>query len=59
MVEIKSQPFSPVAFNVDGTKLATASADRTARLWSVATGEQMSLFDVHEFRSIAFQVCWP
>ncbi len=34
-----SQMVRHVALNADGTKLATASADRTIRLWDVATGK--------------------
>ena len=30
------------SFSSDGTRIVTASADRTARLWDAATGEQIT-----------------
>lgn len=34
-----------MAFSPDGTTLATASLDKSVRLWNVATGEQSALID--------------
>jgi len=36
-----------VAFSPDGTRLATASEDKTARLWDAATGEQLAVLERH------------
>jgi len=36
-----------VAFSLDGTKVATASTDDTARVWDVATGRQLQIFNGH------------
>jgi WD40 repeat protein len=35
------------SFSPDGTRLVTASDDRTARLWSVATGESVGILEGH------------
>ncbi len=45
-----------VAFSPDGTLLATASADSTAKLWSVETGELLRTFEGHgsPVNSVAF-----
>jgi WD40 repeat protein/serine/threonine protein kinase len=44
-----------VAFSPDGTRLATASLDRTVRLWDVATGKELQqLPHAHWVRSVAF-----
>lgn len=37
-----------VAFSPDGKKVATASADETARLWDVATGQPLATLIGHE-----------
>jgi WD40 repeat protein/Tfp pilus assembly protein PilF len=45
-----------IAFHPDGKRVATASLDRTARLWDVATGAEIRVMRGHEsnLRSIAF-----
>jgi WD40 repeat protein len=37
-----------VAVSPDGKKAVTASADKTARLWDVATGQELKCFTEHE-----------
>jgi WD40 repeat protein len=39
-----------VAFSPDGRRLATASSDRTARLWDPATGEHLRTLTGHAGR---------
>nr|KAJ0204901.1 hypothetical protein LSAT_V11C500264340 [Lactuca sativa] len=36
-------------FSVDGAYLITASSDTTARLWSLSTGEDIRLYQGHQF----------
>ena len=45
-----------VAFSPDGSKLATASDDRTAKVWDAATGEELSTLTGHDdfVGSVAF-----
>ncbi len=45
-----------IAFHPDGRRVATASLDRTVRLWDVATGAEIRVMRGHEsnVRSIAF-----
>jgi WD40 repeat protein len=40
-----------VAFNPDGTRLATAGEDNTARLWDATTGQELLLLSGHTERS--------
>ncbi len=37
-----------VAWSPDGERIATASRDRTARLWSVGTGVELAILAVHD-----------
>jgi len=47
---------SKVSFNPQGTKIITASADCTARVWSAETGEELQILEGHsdEIFSSAF-----
>lgn len=36
-----------LAWNGDGTRIATASQDKTARLWEIATGKELFVFKEH------------
>ena len=49
--KVNSATFSP-----DSTRVVTASADRTARIWDVSTGKQIGVLDGHEgpINSVAF-----
>jgi WD40 repeat protein len=42
-----------VAFSPDGTRLATASADKTAQVWEVTTGKRLYLLKGHTAPVIA------
>jgi dynein assembly factor with WDR repeat domains 1 len=48
--------FSQISFNPQGTKILTASADKTARLWDPETGECKQILEGHtdEIFSCAF-----
>ncbi|KAL8364818.1 hypothetical protein RB595_003883 [Gaeumannomyces hyphopodioides] len=49
-------PVSSVAFSTDGQRLASASDDKTVKLWNAATGACLQTFEGHSdwVRSIAF-----
>jgi WD40 repeat protein len=49
-------PVSSAAFSPDGTRIVTASFDKTGRLWDAATGKQIALLSGHGdwVRSAAF-----
>ncbi|MGK3962942.1 pentapeptide repeat-containing protein [Sorangium sp. So ce118] len=49
-------PITAVAFSPGGERVATASSDRTARLWETATGRQLARINAHSDRvnDIAF-----
>ncbi len=36
---------SKVSFNPQGTKIITAGADKTARIWSVDTGDELQVLE--------------
>jgi WD40 repeat protein len=39
---------SSVAFNPDGTRIASGSFDKTVRLWDTASGELLATLTEHE-----------
>jgi WD40 repeat protein len=47
-----------VAISPDGTKLASASADFTVKLWNIETGNLLQTFTGHlgEVRTVAFSL---
>lgn len=47
---------SKVCFNPQGTKILTASSDKTARLWEVESGDSLQVLEGHtdEIFSCAF-----
>ncbi len=49
-------PVSSAAFSPDGTRIVTASFDKTGRLWDAATGKQIAVLSGHDdrVRSAAF-----
>lgn len=48
LLEGHTAPVVDVAFSGDGAYLATASADKTARVWEVATGQERQLYAGHK-----------
>ncbi len=53
---IHEGPVYSVAFSPDGTQIVTGSGDQTARLWDLATGQELRRFEGHEIGvdSVAF-----
>ena len=39
---------SSAAFSPDGTRIVTASDDKTARIWDAATGKELTVLRGHE-----------
>ncbi|HWY85736.1 MAG TPA: hypothetical protein VNX28_03375, partial [Gemmataceae bacterium] len=46
-----TESITSVAFSADGTKVVSASWDRTVRLWDVATGKELRRFEGHVGRA--------
>jgi len=40
-------PVESAAFSADGTRIVTASNDKTARVWDVASGRMLALLEGH------------
>jgi WD40 repeat protein len=51
-----SAPVGALAYSADGKRLASASHDRTVRVWDAATGEERHCFRGHE--DAVFSVAW-
>jgi WD40 repeat protein len=56
-----TRPVEDVAFSTDGRLVATGSADRTARIFDVATGKELHVLNEHTMpvRSVAFSPTAP
>lgn len=50
------QPVNHVAFSPDGTTIASASFDKSVRLWDGKTGKFLAKF--HQHVQAVYQVCW-
>ena len=47
VLQAHSGPVRSAAFSPDGTRVVTASDDRTARLWDAQTGKQIAVLQGH------------